>query len=99
MAIKQDTKHWADSVLEDLRSSSRSRKSAKHRRVVGVEERRDGPLNVLGCLALIHAIIRSVNSGDGPQVCPGAGNGDVRLLQGSGPVSNFRYRYVPDLQT
>jgi hypothetical protein len=98
MAIKQDTKHWADSVLEDRRSARRSRKSAKHGRVGRLEERRDGPLNVLGCLALIHAI-RSVNSGDGPQVCPGAGNGDVKLLQGNGPVFNFRYRFERDIQT
>jgi len=69
MAIKQNTTHWADTVLQDQRSASRSRKSAKHRRVGRVEERRDGLLNVLGCLALIHAV-RSVNSGEGSQVCP-----------------------------
>ncbi|MGA8480995.1 MAG: hypothetical protein WB696_23775 [Chthoniobacterales bacterium] len=69
MAIKQNTTQWADSVLQDQRSVSRIRKSVEHRRVGRLEERRDGPLNVLGCLALIHAI-RSVNSGEGHQVGP-----------------------------
>jgi len=67
MAIKQNTTQWADSVLQNQRSASRSRKSAEHRRVGRLEERRDGPLNVLGCLALIHAI-RSVKSREGHQV-------------------------------
>jgi hypothetical protein len=69
MAIKQNTKRWADPILQD-QSSPSSRKSAKHSRVRKLEERRNEPLNVLGCLALIHAI-RSVNSGQGPQVCSG----------------------------
>jgi hypothetical protein len=67
MAIKQNTKRWADSILQDQNSLG-SRKSAKHSRGRKLEERRNEPLNVLGCLALIHAI-RSVNSGRRPQVC------------------------------
>jgi hypothetical protein len=69
MAIKQNTTQWADSVLQNQRSARRSRKSAEHRRVGRLVEQRDVPLNVLGCLALIHAI-RSVNSGEGHQVSP-----------------------------
>jgi hypothetical protein len=69
MAIKQNTTHGTDAVLQEQGSASRSRKSAKHRQVGRLEERRDGSLNVLGCLALIHAI-RSVDSGEEPQICP-----------------------------
>jgi hypothetical protein len=70
MAIKQNTRRWADSVLPDENSASRNRKSAKHSPARKLEERSNGPLNVLGCLALIHAI-RSVNSAKEPQVCSG----------------------------
>jgi hypothetical protein len=69
MAIKQNTKRWAGSVLDHQRTVSRIRKSGKHDQVGRLEERRDGSLNVLGCLALIHAI-RSVDSGEGSRVCP-----------------------------
>jgi hypothetical protein len=60
MAIKQNTKRCVGSFREDQRSAGRSRKSIKHRPVGRLEEPCDGPLNVLGCLALIHAI-RSIN--------------------------------------
>src|SRR4029077_15140537 len=53
MAIKQHTMRWADPILPEENSASRSRKSAKHSRVRKLKERRNGPLNVLGCLALI----------------------------------------------
>jgi hypothetical protein len=70
MAIKQNTSRSADCILPDENSASRNRKSAKHSPARKLEERRNGPLNVLGCLALIHAI-RSVNSAKEHQVCSG----------------------------
>jgi hypothetical protein len=69
MAIKQSTKRWTDSILQDQNFLG-SRKTAKHTRLRKIEERRDEPLNVLGCLALIHAI-RSVDSRQKPRVCSG----------------------------
>jgi hypothetical protein len=70
MAIKQNARRREDSIFQDQNSPSRSRKSAKYSRVRKLEERSNGPLNVLGCLALIHAI-RSANSSEQPQVSSG----------------------------
>jgi hypothetical protein len=58
MSIEQNPMQWIDSQIQRQNSATRSGKSIRVAR-----SRREQPLNVLGCLALIHAV-RSVDSGD-----------------------------------
>jgi hypothetical protein len=62
MSKEQKAKKRLDSMVEHQSGGTKKVKSAGLTRVRRLEERRDRPLNVLGCFALIHAI-RSVNSG------------------------------------
>jgi hypothetical protein len=61
MSIEQNSTQWIDSQVQ--RQIGKNRKSISHRRSRRQGERREQPLNVLGCLALIHAV-RSVDAGD-----------------------------------
>jgi hypothetical protein len=62
MSIEQNATQWIDSQIQ-----TKSRKSINHARSRRRSERRERPLNVLGCLALIYAI-RSADSGDRARV-------------------------------
>ena len=60
MSNEQKARQWVDSMIQSGNSST-SRKSLRLAQARRLEERRDRPLNVLGCFALLHAI-RSINS-------------------------------------
>jgi hypothetical protein len=63
MSIEQNPTQWIDSQIQRQRGATKSRKSINLARSRRQGERRERHLNVLGCLALIHAV-RSVDSGD-----------------------------------
>jgi hypothetical protein len=63
MSIEQNPMQWIDSQIQRQNGATRSGKSIRVARSRRQAERRERPLNVLGCLALIHAV-RSVDSGD-----------------------------------
>ena len=63
MSNEQKARQWLNSMVEGQNGGTKSPKSVRRARARRFEERRDRPLNVLGCFALIHAI-RSVNSGN-----------------------------------
>ena len=67
MSIEQNATQWVDSQIQRQIGATKSRKSINHPRSRRRGERRERPLNVLGCLALIHAI-RSADSGDRARV-------------------------------
>jgi hypothetical protein len=69
MSNKQKTRLWDNSMVQGQNAATTNR-NVRLARTGSVGDRRDEPLNVLGCLALIHAI-RSVDSGERSQV--GAG--------------------------
>jgi hypothetical protein len=62
MSKEQKARKLLDSMVEHQSGGTKRLKSTGLARARRLEERRDRPLNVLGCFALIHAI-RSVNSG------------------------------------
>jgi len=66
MSIEQNPTQWVDSQVQRQTGATNSRKSARLARSRRQGDRRE-PLNVLGCLALIHAV-RSVDSGNRPRV-------------------------------
>jgi hypothetical protein len=59
---EQKAKQWVDAMIQS-RNGSISRKSLRFARARQLEERRNRPLNVLGCFALLYAI-RSSDSGE-----------------------------------
>jgi hypothetical protein len=63
MSIEQNPKKWIDSEIQRQMGATKSRQSIKQGRSRRQREARERHLNVLGCLALIHAV-RSVDSGD-----------------------------------
>jgi hypothetical protein len=63
MSIEQNPAQWIDSQIQRQTGATKSRKSINQARSRRQGERRQGHLNVLGCLALIHAV-RSVDSCD-----------------------------------
>ena len=63
MSNEQKARQCVDSILERQNGDTKGLKSAKRVRTRRMEKRRDQPLNVLGCFALIHAI-RSMNSAE-----------------------------------
>jgi len=67
MSNEQKARKWLDSMVEHQNGGTKSLKSVRRARARRLEERRDRPLNVLGCFALIHAI-RSVNSGNRSEI-------------------------------
>jgi hypothetical protein len=67
MSLEQNPTQWIDSQVQRQTASTKTRKSMRIARSRRQADRRDRPLNVLGCLALIHAV-RSVDSGDRTRV-------------------------------
>jgi len=67
MSIEQNPARWIDSQVERQTGASKNKKSIRLARSRRRGEHRERPLNVLGCLALIHAV-RSVDSGDRARV-------------------------------
>ena len=67
MSIEQNPTQWVDSQVQRETGAANGRKSARLARSRRQGDRRERPLNVLGCLALIHAV-RSVDSGNRPRV-------------------------------
>jgi hypothetical protein len=63
MSTEQNPMQWIDSQVQRQNDATKSRKSIRLARSRRQVERRERPLNVLGCLALIHAV-RSVDAGD-----------------------------------
>ena len=63
MSNEQKAMQWLNSKVEGQNGGTKSLKSVRRARARRIVKRRDQPLNVLGCFALIHAI-RSVNSGE-----------------------------------
>ena len=63
MSIEQNPAQWIDSQIQRQTGATKSRKSINQARSRQQGERRQRHLNVLGCLALIHAV-RSVDSCD-----------------------------------
>jgi hypothetical protein len=61
MSIEQNPAQWIDSQIQRQTGATKSRKSINQARSRQQGERRQRHLNVLGCLALIHAV-RSVDS-------------------------------------
>jgi hypothetical protein len=63
MSNEQKARQWVDSMVLSQNGDSKSVKSSGRRvQARRLQDRRDRPLNVLGCFALIHAI-RSMESG------------------------------------
>jgi hypothetical protein len=63
MSNEQKARQWVDSMVLSQNGDSKSVKSSSRRvQARRLQDRRDRPLNVLGCFALIHAI-RSMESG------------------------------------
>ena len=69
MSIEQNPTQWIDSQVQRQTGAANTRKSTRLARSRRQGDRRERPLNVLGCLALIHAV-RSVDSGDRARVSP-----------------------------
>jgi hypothetical protein len=67
MSIEQNPTQWIDSQVKRQTGATNSRKSTRTARSRRQGDRRDRPLNVIGCLALIHAV-RSVDAGDRARV-------------------------------
>ena len=67
MSIEQNPTQWIDSQVKRQTGATNSRKSTRPARSRRQGDRRDRPLNVIGCLALIHAV-RSVDAGDRSRV-------------------------------
>jgi hypothetical protein len=67
MSIEQSPTQWIDSQVKRQINFTKSRKSIRIARSRQQGELRAGPLNLLGCLALIHAV-RSADSGDRSRV-------------------------------
>jgi hypothetical protein len=63
MSIEQSPTQWIDAQVQGQIGARKTRKIIGPPRSRGQGTRLERPLNVLGCLALIHAV-RSVNSGD-----------------------------------
>jgi hypothetical protein len=63
MSTEQNPTQWIDSQIQRQIGANKSRKSIRLARSRRQGECRERPLNLLGCLALIHAV-RSVDSGD-----------------------------------
>jgi hypothetical protein len=63
MSIEQNATQWIDSEIQRQTGAAKSRKSINQVRSRRQGERRQRHLNVLGCLALIHAV-RSFDSSD-----------------------------------
>jgi hypothetical protein len=62
MFNEEQARQWVDAKVEAQTAGIQMSKSAKRGRSKRhADERRDRPLNVLGCFALIHAI-RSIDS-------------------------------------
>ena len=61
LSNEQKAKQRVDTMIQS-RNGSTSRKSPRFPRAKRLEERRDRPLNVLGCLALLYAIRSSDSS-------------------------------------
>ena len=60
MSIEQNAAQWIDSQIQRQIVGPKTRKSIRQ---AGARRRDERPLNVLGCMALIHAV-RSIDSGD-----------------------------------
>ena len=58
MSNEQNAMKWVDSMIQS-RKGANSRKSVRLARARRLEESGDRPLNILGCLALLHAIRKS----------------------------------------
>jgi hypothetical protein len=67
MSTEQNPMQWIESQVQRQNGATKSRKSIRAARTSRQVERRERPLNVLGCLALIHAV-RSVDSGNRTRV-------------------------------
>jgi hypothetical protein len=63
MSIEQNPTEWINSQIQLQTGAIKSRNSINQARSRRQGERRERHLNVLGCLALIHAV-RSVDSSD-----------------------------------
>jgi hypothetical protein len=63
MSTEQNATQWIESQIQRQTGAAKSRKSINQVRSRLQGERRQRHLNVLGCLALIHAV-RSVDSSD-----------------------------------
>src|ERR1700739_1749077 len=63
MSIEQNATQWVETVLQGQISATKRRKSVKLDRSRRLGRRSEQPLNILGCLALIHAV-RSADSGE-----------------------------------
>lgn len=61
MCREQNATQWVDRVVQGQVGAGSRRKITRRAQSGRLGERCDRPLNVLGCLALIHAV-RSVNS-------------------------------------
>jgi hypothetical protein len=70
MSNKQKARQWDNSMVQGRNTAITSGNSVRLAPVENDGERRDEPLNVLGCLALIHAI-RSDRSGKRSQIRAG----------------------------
>jgi hypothetical protein len=56
ITIEQKSAQWIDSMLKGPTAAVRPKKSSRLARSRRRSVRNDRPLNVLGCLALIHAV-------------------------------------------
>jgi hypothetical protein len=65
MSTEQNAMQWIDSQVQ--RQIGKGRKSTNITRSRRKSDRFEGPLNVIGCLALVHAV-RSAGSGDRARV-------------------------------
>lgn len=67
MSIEQNATQWVETVLQGQIGATKRKKSTRLARSRRLGGRSDRPLNVLGCLALIHAV-RSANPGERSRV-------------------------------
>lgn len=63
MSIEQNATQWVEKELQGEVSATKRSKSARLARSRRFGRGSDRPLNILGCLALIHAV-RSIDSGE-----------------------------------
>jgi hypothetical protein len=63
MSIEQNATQWVETVLEGQTSATKRRKSVRLARSRRLGKGNERPLNILGCLALIHAV-RSIDTGE-----------------------------------
>jgi hypothetical protein len=63
MATEQTPTQWIDTQVQHQIGANKRRKSAGIVRSRRQEDNRDRPLNVLGCMALVHAV-RTAGSGN-----------------------------------